>query len=149
MIFTTNSETETVELGKKLGEKLKGGEVIALLGDLGGGKTQFTKGIAKGLGIKEEIVSPTFTIERIYPGSEITLHHFDFYRLGVYDPEIAEEVQELQSEKTNVVVIEWAKNLDGILPKDFLEIYFHYLDGDSRKLELIGHGDNYKELENL
>jgi tRNA threonylcarbamoyladenosine biosynthesis protein TsaE len=148
MIYTTNSEAETVELGRRLGEKLKGSEVIALLGDLGGGKTQFTKGIAKGLGVEEEVVSPTFTIERIYSGKPLVLHHFDFYRLGVQDPEIAEEIDELQKEESNVTVIEWAKNLEGVLPKEFVEINFAYLDENKRQLNITGHG-KFKDLEKL
>ena len=85
----TADEKETELVGRKLGEKLRGGEVIALDGDLGAGKTIFTKGIAQGLGISAQILSPTFNIVREYAG-RLKLYHFDFYRLSE-----AEELREI------------------------------------------------------
>jgi len=80
MIIITNSESETIAEGEKLGRKLKSGAVVALYGDLGAGKTAFTRGIAKGLDITMNVTSPTFTIVNEYPG-KIPLFHFDMYRL--------------------------------------------------------------------
>jgi tRNA threonylcarbamoyladenosine biosynthesis protein TsaE len=139
--FTTKSDIETIALGSKLGALLHGGEFIALTGDLGGGKTQFTKGIAQGLGITETIVSPTFTIERIYG----KLHHFDLYRT-VEDKEIAESIRDLVSDGDNIVVIEWPENISGILPDEYLALEFKYLDENERELTFTEHGKRSKVL---
>ena len=85
MIYETNSEKETFELGKNLGEQAKAGQIFCLNGDLGVGKTVFTQGFAKGLGIEENVNSPTFTIIQVYEEGRIPLYHFDVYRIG--DPE--------------------------------------------------------------
>lgn len=138
--FTTKSDTETIALGSKLGAQLGGDEFIALTGDLGGGKTQFTKGIAVGLGITETIVSPTFTIERIYipavisghkPG--IQLHHFDLYRT-LNDREIAESIHDLTTDGENIIVVEWPENIEGILPENSLSVEFKFIDENIREL---------------
>jgi len=143
--FTTKSDIETIALGSKLGAQLRGGEFIALTGDLGGGKTQFAKGIAKGLGIDETVVSPTFTIERIYtpvviPGHKpgIQLHHFDLYRT-MNDKEIAESIADLVSDSKSIVVIEWPENIDGILPHKYTAIDFKYLGENEREITIEEH----------
>ena len=139
--FTTKSDTETIALGSKLGVLLRGGEFIALTGDLGGGKTQFTKGIAKGLGITETVVSPTFTIERVYG----KLHHFDLYRT-VEDREIAESIRDLVADRESIIAVEWPENISNILPADYLAIIFRYIEENERELTLVGHGKRSKEL---
>ena len=90
MIYETNSEKETFELGKNLGEQAKAGQIFCLNGDLGVGKTVFTQGFAKGLGIEENVNSPTFTIIQVYEEGRIPLYHFDVYRIG--DPEEMYEI---------------------------------------------------------
>ena len=82
MIIETNSEKETWDLGFRLGEKACAGQVYTLVGDLGVGKTIFTKGLAKGLGIEEPVSSPTFTIVQIYEEGRLPFYHFDVYRIG-------------------------------------------------------------------
>jgi tRNA threonylcarbamoyladenosine biosynthesis protein TsaE len=144
MKLISESAEETKEFGEKIGRNIGGGEVILLTGDLGGGKTQLTKGIGRGIGIKEEIISPTFTIERIYHDS-LSLHHFDFYRLAHNDPELIEELAEIQKDEKNVTVIEWPENLS-IQPKDFVLIKFKYLDEEKRELELEAHGEKSEAL---
>jgi tRNA threonylcarbamoyladenosine biosynthesis protein TsaE len=144
MQLTTESAEETIELGQKIGQYLQGGEVILLSGSLGGGKTQFTKGIGQGLGITEEIISPTFTIERIYNG-RLTLHHFDFYRLNGFDAELLEELDEISKQENNVTVIEWPDNLK-YQPTESLQIHFHYLDENRRQLRLDARGGRYEKL---
>ena len=89
-IFESRSAEETRALGKKMGEEAKASDVIALTGDLGVGKTVFTKGIAEGLGITEPVSSPTFTILQEYRSGRLPLYHFDVYRIG--DPEEMDEV---------------------------------------------------------
>jgi len=143
--FTTKSDIETIALGSKLGSLLQGGEFIALTGDLGGGKTQFTKGIALGLGISETIVSPTFTIERIYKAKEFELHHFDLYRV-FNDKEIASEIADLEKDDKNIIVIEWPENIEGITPSEVLRIDFKYLADNERELILKSQGTKYESL---
>ena len=143
--FTTKSDIETIALGSKLGSLLQGGEFIALTGDLGGGKTQFTKGIALGLGISETVVSPTFTIERIYKAKEFELHHFDLYRV-FNDKEIASEIADLEKDDKNIIVIEWPENIEGITPSEVLRIDFKYLADNERELILKSQGTKYESL---
>lgn len=133
-IVSKNSD-ETVSLGQKLGEQLKGGEVVALYGDLGGGKTQFTKGIAKGLGIKEDIFSPTFVIRRDCKGQELSLLHYDFYRFEVPDEELVESLEE-GINLENVTVIEWAERVEKYLPKNTIKIKFGYIGESEREIEI-------------
>lgn len=116
MIKETYSEQETFNLGKKLGESAKAGDVFTLEGDLGVGKTVFTKGFASGLGIQDDVVSPTFTIVQEYEDGRIPLYHFDVYRIGD-----VEEMDEIGYEDyihgEGVCLIEWADLIQEILPK--------------------------------
>lgn len=134
MNIVSKSSDETVELGKKLARILKGGEVVALYGDLGGGKTQFTKGIAKGLGVKDNIISPTFVIRRDYEGEKLNLLHYDFYRFEVPDEELIESLGEGTSIE-NVTVIEWAERVEKYLPKDVVKVTFKYVGENEREIE--------------
>ncbi|WP_408609833.1 tRNA (adenosine(37)-N6)-threonylcarbamoyltransferase complex ATPase subunit type 1 TsaE [Konateibacter massiliensis] len=121
MQIETNSAKETYELGKKLGEEVRPGDVFSLIGDLGVGKTVFTQGFARGLGIEEPISSPTFTIIQIYEEGRLPLYHFDVYRIG--DVEEMEEVgYEDYFYGGGVCLIEWANLIEEILPKDIKEI---------------------------
>jgi tRNA threonylcarbamoyladenosine biosynthesis protein TsaE len=116
MIIETHSEKETFELGKSLGEKALPGDVFTLEGDLGVGKTIFTKGFAVGLGIKEQISSPTFTIVQVYEEGRLPFYHFDVYRIGDI-----EEMDEIGYEDyvygDGVSMIEWANLIEDILPE--------------------------------
>lgn len=137
----TNSYLETINLGKRVGQKLKKGMVLTLKGDLAGGKTTFTKGIGKALNIKEVINSPTFTILKVYEG-DLKLFHIDAYRLenNSYDLGLSEFVEE------GVMVIEWPEYYKDFLPKEYLEISFKYIDDDRREISFMAYGDVYKEL---
>ena len=121
MIIETNSEKETWDLGFSLGEKACAGQVYTLVGDLGVGKTIFTKGLAKGLGIDEPVSSPTFTIVQIYDEGRIPFYHFDVYRIGD-----VEEMDEIGYEDyiygEGVSLIEWANLIEEILPEHYTEI---------------------------
>ena len=139
--FTTKSNLETIALGSKLSANFCGGEFLALTGDLGGGKTQFTKGIATGLGISETVVSPTFTIERVYG----RLHHFDLYRVH-NDREIAAEIRDLIADGNNTIVIEWPENIENILPEEYLAINFKYIGEDKRELIFEAKGERYEKM---
>ena len=121
MIYETNSEKETFELGKNLCEQAKAGQIFCLNGDLGVGKTVFTQGFAKGLGIEENVNSPTFTIIQVYEEGRIPLYHFDVYRIG--DPE---EMYEIGYEEyffgEGVCLIEWSKLIEELIPEEAINI---------------------------
>ncbi len=109
--FETYSAEETRLLGKMLGESLKAGDIIALTGGLGAGKTVFAKGIAEGLGVMGEVVSPTFTLQRTYPGTR-TLHHFDLYRIE--DEDELRNIGFYDTLGEGVCVIEWAERSEDL-----------------------------------
>ena len=138
----TRSEIETIELSQNLEAEKFPNMIICLDGDLGSGKTVFTKGIANALGINEVITSPTFTIIKEYIG-ELPLYHMDVYRLDGNSDGIG--IEEYFS-KGGVVVIEWSKTIDDILPKERLDINFKVLDENKRQLTLIPHGKKYEDL---
>ena len=132
MEFIVRTEEDTINLGKKIGEKLKKGDVVALDGSLAAGKTYLTKGIAKGLGIQEDITSPTFTLISEYSG-RFNLYHMDVYRL-----EGVEDFLDLGTEEMlygdGVCVIEWSKKVKQALPKNTIYIDIMVNDDNSRKI---------------
>ncbi len=132
MKHLTKTEKETYELGKKLSKSLRGGEVIGLIGDLGTGKTAFSKGIAAGLGVKNTVTSPTFVIMKIYEGKK-KLVHIDAYRLTSYEDLRAIGIEDYLNRKDTVIVIEWADRLKGELPFAMQNIVFTITD-DSREI---------------
>ncbi len=117
MIIETNSPEETKQVGFKIGQEAKPGTVYALLGDLGVGKTIFTKGVAEGLGITEPINSPTFTIVQEYENGRLPFYHFDVYRIGD-----VEEMDEIGFDDyvygDGMCLIEWANLIEEILPEN-------------------------------
>ena len=120
-VFETYSPEETLMIGKLLGENAGQGEVYALIGDLGAGKTVFTKGFAQGLGIEEPVNSPTFTILQIYEEGRIPLFHFDVYRIE--EPEEMEEVGfDEYIDGDGVCLIEWAGRIGELLPPDVIVV---------------------------
>lgn len=120
---STRSE-DTYAVGEKLGRACRGGEIFLLFSDLGGGKTTFTKGLAKGLGCGAVVTSPTFTVSRIYPCREnLSLHHYDFYRLDEGGM-VARELDEVIQEPSAVVVVEWGDIISDIIPAEHIEIVF-------------------------
>lgn len=136
MIIEVNSADETREAGRKLGLSLRGGETIELVGDVGAGKTTFTKGLAVGLGIDDPVQSPSFTISQVYEGRDgIRLAHYDFYRLN--DPGImADELAEAMQDDKTVVVIEWADTVVDILPEGHIRVQFETTSEEGRKITL-------------
>ena len=117
----TFSPEETFQLGQKIGEQAKPGELYTLIGDLGVGKTVLTQGIARGLGIEEPISSPTFTIVQVYEEGRMPFYHFDVYRIGD-----VEEMEEIGYEEyfygQGITMIEWANLIEEILPNHYREI---------------------------
>ena len=121
MVIESNCEKETYELGCRLGQEARAGQVYTLVGDLGVGKTVFTKGLAAGLGIEEPVSSPTFTIVQVYEEGRLPFYHFDVYRIGD-----VEEMDEVGFEDyvygEGVSLIEWANLIEEILPQHYTEV---------------------------
>ncbi len=120
------NENETKDFALELAQELEAGDVLALIGDLGTGKTALTKYIAQGLGIRDSIVSPTFTIVREYTGGRLPLYHFDVYRLADSEEMFNIGAEEYFYEKGGICVIEWADIVEDILPADTRYIYIGY-----------------------
>ena len=140
--ITTKSELETIQLAQNFESEKFPNMIICLNGELGSGKTMFTKGIANALGISENVTSPTYTIIKEYEG-EYPLYHMDVYRLdGNTDGVGIEEY----FEKGGVVVIEWAATIKDILPSEYLHIKFKVVDENKRVLILTPYGKAYEEL---
>lgn len=145
MIKKTNSEVETKKLGELIGSQIKDGAVIELLGDVGAGKTTFTKGLARGMGADEEVQSPSFTISRVYGCGNLRLAHYDFYRLneaGIMSSELQEDLNDNQT----VVVIEWGGVVEGVLPNDRLTIDIKTISDDERDFRLTANGEKSQKL---
>ncbi len=136
MTIRTNSPLETEELGKKIGNALKKGDVVSLRGSLGAGKTVIAKGIARSLGIEEAIVSPTFTLVQEYDGRE-KLYHLDIYRLSGDD-----EFESMGGEEflypDGITLIEWSEKIDDMLPDNTIYITVTINDDLSRTIEIEG-----------
>lgn len=131
-IFISNSEKETLSFGKKLGRSLKGGEIIALSGDLGAGKTKLSQGIALGLEVKKTVNSPTFVIAKKYPGRK-TLIHIDAYRLNSASDLINIGWEDFINPDT-VILIEWPERIKKILPAKTIWIKIKSQGDDCRKI---------------
>ena len=132
------NEKQMLAYAESLGKKLQAGDIIVLTGELGAGKTTFTKGLGKGLDIHQMIKSPTYTIVREYEG-RLPLYHMDVYRSGD-DPDSIDLDEYLFG--NGVTVIEWGNLLAQDLPSAYLEILFDYQD-DAREVTLVAHGHRY------
>lgn len=154
--FVTSSQEETIALGRTLGSLLREGDVLVLTGDLGAGKTQLTKGIARGMGILGDVTSPTFTIEMVYEGERMPLYHFDLYRLvdagelediGLYDILGGD----------GPCVIEWGERFVDEIGSERVDVLISRLDGEgegeagagiepSRRIRLTAHDARGEDL---
>ncbi len=137
----TRSSDETKRLAMQIGQVLRGGEVFDMSSDVGGGKTTFAKGLAKGLGIDEVVQSPTFTISRLYKAHKgLELHHFDFYRLseaGIMAAELAESLVQSNA----VVVVEWGDIVYDVLPQKRVRLRIRAIDEEVRSFDFGALGD--------
>ena len=140
------SAERTWEIARFIGGKLRKGDVLALSGELGSGKTCFTGGLARGLGVSEkyQITSPTFTLINEYP-ARCKLYHFDLYRLSGYS-ELEDLGYEEYFSSEGVVVIEWAEKIARVLPAGIFFINFEYLDEHTRRIEIRGLKSRLEEL---
>lgn len=151
MNFYVKNIEETINLGISIGNLLKPGDIICLTGDLGTGKTHITKGIAKGLGVKEHITSPTFTIVNEYDSGRLKLYHFDVYRVSEPDEIYAIGFDDYIF-SDGVSIIEWANYIEEILPNEYLHILIEKdlsMGEDYRKVTITPYGDKYNYIEEL
>ena len=132
MDYITNSPEETEELGRKLGACLTPGAVVAFTGDLGAGKTAFTRGLARGLGIPERVTSPTFTIVNEYEGGRLPLFHFDMYRLGSSE-ELFDIGWEDYLARGGVCAVEWSENVSDALEADAIRVDIRRGENDQQR----------------
>jgi tRNA threonylcarbamoyladenosine biosynthesis protein TsaE len=145
-VIQTKSASQTIRLGKRIGGLLQPGDVVALVGELGAGKTQFIKGLAEGAGVGKPtyISSPSFTLINEYPG-RVPFYHVDLFRL-----EQEKDAEELGLDDyfqgDGISAIEWADKIPSLLPKDMLLIHIAYTGKNSRSLEIIGKGKHYEDL---
>ena len=136
MTYTTNSPAETEALGAALGRVLAPGTVIAYRGDLGAGKTAFTRGLARGLGYAEPVTSPTYTIVNEYLGGRLPLFHFDMYRLRSSD-DLWDIGWEDYLDRGGVCAVEWSENVEDAM-EDALTVTIEKLGEDSRRITIEG-----------
>ncbi len=136
-ILSTSSE-QTEQLGERLGAALRGGEVIELVSDLGGGKTTLTRGLAKGAQSADKVASPTFTVSKVYDSPKFQIHHFDFYRLSEAGV-VADELAEIAGEPDMVVVVEWADVAHHVLPERRLTIRLTQTPEGNRQIDVSAH----------
>ena len=140
---TSRDERETINIAQNLESEKFENMIICLEGDLGSGKTIFTKGFAQALGIEENITSPTFNIIKEYLNGEMPLYHMDVYRLDGNTDGVGIEDY---FKKGGVVIIEWADMIKDILPEERLDIKFKIVDEETRVLTFIPHGQQYEEI---
>lgn len=138
--FITSSEAETKQIGHKLANILPNGSVVALLGDLGAGKTTLVRGVAEGLHIKEVVQSPTFNIMKIYFKGDRPLIHIDAYRLADIDTDIG--LDEYIGYETGITMIEWPMYIERLLPKTTIYIELKHLGEEKRSMS-VSSNDNY------
>ena len=136
--FITNSAEETTELGRKLGQSLKGGTVVAFFGGLGMGKTAFTRGLAKALCVKEEVSSPTFAIVNDYGGNP-PLYHFDMYRVETWDDLYASGFFDFY-EASGILAVEWSENIENALPENTIRVEIERGEHDNQRIITIDGG---------
>ena len=151
-VVRTSSTVETIELGRRLGELLRAGDVLVLTGDLGAGKTQLTKGIARGMGVEGDVTSPTFTIEMVYQGTDLELDHFDLYRLD--DPDQLEDTGLFDVLGADgVCVIEWGEQFADEIGDARVDVFVRRLDDEAapgeeppRSVTFVSHDVRGEEL---
>lgn len=134
--YIIKSEAETRALGLIIAEAAEPGDIVALIGDLGTGKTALTKYIAEGLGVKEDVISPTFTIVKEYRSGRIPLYHFDVYRLSNGE-ELLDTGAEDYLEDSGLSVIEWADIVADVLPADALVVMIEYAEEGARNITVL------------
>ena len=148
LVLHTKSTSETIRIGKQIGSQLRPGDVVALVGELGTGKTHFIKGLASGTGVKKSryITSPSFTLIHEYQG-KIPFYHIDLFRLKT-----EKEAEGLGLEEYfqggGITAVEWADKIPTLLPEEMLCVHIRYTGENARSIEIIGKGKRYEDLVN-
>ena len=142
----TNSPEETISFAEKIGKLLRGGDTVAYRGGLGAGKTTFTRGLAVGMGLPDEGSSPTFALVNEYRGKNVTMYHFDMYRIMNAEALETTGFYDYMSEDS-VIVCEWTENIEGCLPKNTVNITIEHLGEDVREITVEGDErfDNFRD----
>ncbi len=138
-IITTNSLEETQNVAFDFAKTIKAGDILCFYGELGSGKTSFIQGLAKGLGIKRRIISPTFIIARNYDFNDLNFYHIDLYRTKTKEDLLGIGIDEILSDDKNIVAIEWAEKLLDLLPLKRIDLRFEYIDDNTRKITMESH----------
>ncbi len=133
--WISHSPEETEAIGEALGKTLSGGEVIAYRGELGMGKTCFTRGLAKGLGFDGQVTSPTFALINEYRGGRLPLFHFDMYRISNWEELYTTGFFEYR-EEGGVIAVEWSENIEAALPEETIVVSFFRIDDMTRKITI-------------
>ena len=142
----THSPEETIALGEKIGRRVKGGDIIAYTGDLGSGKTTITRGICIGMGIGDDVTSPTFALVNEYRGENISLIHFDMYRINSADDLETTGFFDYMEDDT-VLVVEWSENIADELPENCIMVNFERISDNVRKITVDG-GERFEDIGN-
>ena len=136
-VYKTSSAAETIALGEEIGRRLKGGDLIAYSGGLGAGKTTITRGISIGMGLGDEVTSPTFALVNEYRGDRLSLIHFDMYRINSADDLETTGFFDYMDEDT-VLAVEWSENIADCLPKNIITVAIENIGEDMRRIEVKG-----------
>ena len=136
--FFSKSYIETEEIAFQLAQTLKGTEIIAMFGGLGAGKTAFTRGLARGLGINDGVSSPTFALVHEYEG-KFNLYHFDMYRINTFDDLYTTGFFDYMD--NGVMIIEWSENIENALPDNCIRVYIKVISENEREIEIEGAED--------
>ena len=146
VVLRTRSERETIQFGKQIGKRLQPGDVVALIGELGAGKTHLIKGLAQGAGVEQPdaVTSPSFTLIHEHKG-KIPFYHIDLYRLVTEGEGEALGLEEYLGGR-GITAIEWADKIPSLLPKEVLWIHIRYLQTHSRSIRILGKGSRYGQL---
>ena len=135
--YTTSSSAETIELGRRIGERLRGGDCIAYIGGLGAGKTTMTRGIAMGMGLEDDVTSPTFTLVNEYRGAGLSLIHFDMYRISSSADLETTGFFDYMDEDT-VLAVEWSENTADALPPGTVTVTLERTGDETRRIMING-----------
>lgn len=138
-VFFSSNIKQTQQIAQSLAKKIKSGDVLAFYGNLGSGKTTFIQELAKGLGIRRRIISPTFIIVRSYLLDRATFYHTDLYRIESENDLLSVGIDQIISDKNSIVAVEWAEKLGKLLPLKRYDIAFDNLGGNKRKITIKKH----------
>lgn len=145
MVFHSFSTKETEAIGRRLGAKLQPNEVVAMFGDLGAGKTAFTRGVTEGMQITAQVSSPTFALVNEYRTGEKCLYHFDMYRINGWDDLYSTGYFDYLDTGA-VLIIEWSENIETVLPENCIRVSIQKTDDENERVITVGRGENFEDF---